>query len=145
MNHFIWLAAVALGEYFHQIPDPSCNRIKSLTFLIMDVKISHNTEITSFPWKYQSPWINSPLPSFVQRDDNLQLHHKSISSFWVCCKKIKSLAILISDVNISHHRGLTSFGQQEQLHASIALFIIPSPSNEMIICNYITNQSLHFA
>ena len=29
------------------------------------------------------------------------------------CKKKKYLAFLISDVNISHHRGLTSFVQQE--------------------------------
>ena len=26
-----------------------------------DVNISHDTEITSFPWKDQFPWINSPF------------------------------------------------------------------------------------
>ena len=58
------------------------------------------------------------------------------------CKKIKSLAILISDVKISHQRGLTSFGQQE--HLLCINSPVPSSSNEMRICNYITNKSLHF-
>ena len=36
-----WLAAVAFGKL---VRDPACKKIKSLTFLISDVKISHITE-----------------------------------------------------------------------------------------------------
>ena len=52
------------GNYLSLPPkiiNSSCNWIKSLTFLMTDVNISHDTEITSFPWKDQFPWINSPF------------------------------------------------------------------------------------
>ena len=39
-----WLAAVMFAECLREICDPSCNRIKSLTFFITDAKISLHLE-----------------------------------------------------------------------------------------------------
>ena len=57
--------------------------------------------------------------------------------------KTKSLTFVISDLNTSHHRALSSFSCQDTFPwiNSQSLF----SSNEMIIWNYITNQSIHFA
>ena len=90
-------------------------------------------------------------------DDNLELHCKLITSFWLAAvafgeclpeicyysfNRINFLTFLISDVNIWHHRGLTLFWWKDPF-----LWInshVPSCSSHMRIWNYITNESLHF-
>ena len=125
-----WLAAVTLCHYLHQIRDPCCNRIKSLTFAISNLKTSQDRGITSFPWKYQFPWNNSPVhySIFLRWDKNLEWHHKLITSLWQAavvlwylrqvedgsCKKIKSLTFLITNANILYHIGITSFPSRYQ-------------------------------
>ena len=102
-------------------------------------------------------WITSPFLSFLQWNENLESHHKWITSFslatvalceYLCqivedsCNRIKSLTFLISNAKISHDRGLISFRWKYPF-----LWInshVRSSCNEMIICNYITNESFNF-
>ena len=131
-------------------------------FAISSVNILHHTWLTLFRWKDPFLWIklNSPVHYcvFLQWNENMELHHKLMTSCWLAAiafgeylhqirdpswNKIKFLTFLISDVNISHHRRITSF-------LSIYQFPwinspVPSSCNEMRICNDITNESLYFA
>ena len=60
-----WLAVVVFGECLHQILDDSCNKTKSLTFLINNVKIWHKRAITLFVQQEQLPWISSAVYYFI--------------------------------------------------------------------------------
>ena len=55
------LTSSSFIEYLRQVGDGSCKKIKSLTFIITDVKISHDTGINFFVQHEQLGWINSPV------------------------------------------------------------------------------------
>ena len=76
-NHFTF------GEYLSQVWDSSCKKIKSVTFLITDVKISHDKALTSFVQQEWLHCVNSPVcfVIFPAMTLNPELHHKSTSSF----------------------------------------------------------------
>ena len=75
LNHFMFC------EYLLQIWYPSCKKIKSLTFLISNVKISHNRVVTSFVQQELFRCVNSPVYCviFPAMTGNPELHHKSTS------------------------------------------------------------------
>ena len=154
-----WVAAVTFGEYLHQICYHSWNRIKSLTFLMSSAKISHHRGLTSFWWKGPFLWITSHVRccynemricNYITKES---LHFGSQQSSLVntCVKyvilpatglNLSPLPWAIERYNITEeslhlHGNISSRGL-------IVLFIIPSLSNEMRICNYITKKSLHF-
>ena len=62
------------------------------------------------------------------------LHHKWITSFWLAavtfgqildhsCNKTKSLTFFISGAKTQHHRGITSFGQQEHFSWGVLVLL----------------------
>ena len=119
-NHFTF------GEYLSQVRDSSCKKIKSLTFLITNVKISHDKALTSLVQQECFRCVNSPvcfvniscddIKSWITSQINQFILVSSVLLYeYLCkllddsCKWTKALTFLISDVKISHHRGLTSF------------------------------------
>ena len=155
------LAAVTFGQYFHQVWDSCRKNIKSLTFLITDVKISHHRPLTSFGLQELLRFVNSPvyfviiscndMKSWIKSQINklifiiikLPLHEYFCKLLDYSCKWTKRLAFVISSLKISHHRGISSCGQQEQLgwiNNPVYYCIIPP----MTVESAITSQISHF-
>ena len=142
-----WSAAFTFGEYLCQIVDDFCNRIKSVTFCISNVKRSHDTGIihlhrdisyrglivllrlAAMRWECG---ITSQINGFIWLAA-VRFGEYLCQRFDRSLKKIKLLTFLITNVKIGHHRWLNLFWWKDQF-----VWInshVPSSCNDMRICN----------